>query len=209
MVEDRIDALFLAVEGAGGQDGLEHLLRGGGVLDDGALGGQVALQDCDGTVGADGLVVGADDVFFCQMNTAGCICLVKPFLAALIEAVCPELLKVLAERFAGDGHDIKMKDVLYLLHDRRNAACIVEEFCRPAARRAEIKQVVGAAVQAVEGLAGDFNAVLVGDRREMQQAVGRAGDGGVDHDCIFKALEGHDVLRPHAVHGRKFYGLLS
>src|SRR5699024_5979053 len=45
----------------------------------------------------------------------------------------------------------------------------------------------------VEGVAVDIDAELVGDCRQVQQAVGGAGDGRVDQDGVFQAVHGHDV----------------
>src|SRR5699024_9316982 len=69
----------------------------------------------------------------------------------------------------------------------------------PAAGGADVQQVVGAAVQPVESVAGDLDAQFVGDGRDVQQAVGGARNGRVDQDGVLKALEGDDAAGAHLV----------
>ncbi len=61
-VQNGGDARLLAVVGLGAQGGVKHVLGAGGVLDDTALRGQIALQDGDAAVGALGVVKAVDDV---------------------------------------------------------------------------------------------------------------------------------------------------
>ena len=46
----------------------------------------------------------------------------------------------------------------------------------------------------VKGVGVDLNAELVGDGGQVHGGVGGAGNGGVHHDSVLKALLGHDVL---------------
>ena len=135
-MEHGVQALLLGVEGAGAQDSLVHLLRAGGVLDHGAFGGQVALQDSDGALCADGFVVRADDVFASdavRIALAGqdvripAVEILQPAVALLIEAAFLQGIQVLAERLAGDGHDIQVEDLPDLLHDRRDTATLLRD----------------------------------------------------------------------------------
>lgn len=133
VVEHGVQTFLFAVEGASAEHSLEHLLRAGGVFDDRALRGKVALQDGDAAVGADGVGSRADDVGAGQLDAAAGIRLVQQLLAVLVEAVRLQLVQILAQRLAGDGHGVEMEHIPDLLHDGRHAAGIVEELCGPAA----------------------------------------------------------------------------
>ena len=201
MVEHGVQTLLFAVEGAGAEHGLEHLPGAGGVFDDRALRGQIALQDGDAAVGADGVGSRADDVGAGQLDAAAGIRLVQQLLAVLVEAVRLQLVQILAQRLAGDGHSVEMEHIPDLLHDGRHAAGIVEELCGPAAGRADVQQVLCAAMETVEGVAVDGDAKFMGDSRQMEQGVGGAGDGRVDHDSVLEAVHRHDVAGAQALFG--------
>ncbi len=47
-------------------------------------------------------------------------------VAVLVEAVLLQVLQVLAQRLAGDGHHVQMQHGLDLLHHARHAACVIE-----------------------------------------------------------------------------------
>ena len=165
------------------------------MLDDGALGGKVAVEDGDGAVGTKSLVKRANDVLALEV----------PFLqvaaALLVVAVVLKVLEVFAESLAGDGHDVEVEHRLDLLHDARHATRIVEELRRPLTCGTNVEQVVGTTVQTVEVVGGHLDAKLAGDRRDMQQRVGGAGNGAVDHDEVLEGLLGHDVAGAQVVLG--------
>ena len=188
------DARLLAVVGLGAQGGFKHILGAGGVLDDAAFRGKVALQDGDAAVGALGVIKAVDDVLAADRagKTGGLFC--QNGIAVLVEAVLLQLLQILAQRLAGDGHHVQMQHGLDLLHHAGHAACIVEVLCGPVAGGTDVQQVVCAAVHPVKGVGVDLNAELVGDGGQVHGGVGGAGNGGVHHDGVFKALLGHDVL---------------
>ncbi len=163
------------------------------MFDDRALRGKVALQDGDAAVGADGVGSRADDVGAGQLDAAAGIRLVQQLLAVLVEAVRLQLVQILAQRLAGDGHGVEMEHIPDLIHDGRHAAGIVEELCGPAAGRADVQQVLCAAMETVEGVAVDGDAKFMGDGRQMEQGVGGAGDGRVDHDSVLETVHRHDV----------------
>ena len=87
-----------------------------------------------------------------------------------------------------------MQHGLDLLHHPGHAACVVEVLCGPVAGGTDVQQVVCAAVHPVKGVGVDLNAELVGDGGQVHGGVGGAGDGGVHHDGVLKALLGHDIL---------------
>ena len=165
------------------------------MLDDGTLGGKVAVKDGDGTVGAEGLVKRTDDVLALEIP------LLKVTTALFVVTVVLEVLEVLAKSLAGDGHNVEVEHRLDLLHNARHAARIVEELRRPLACGANVEQVVGATVQAIEIVGGHLDAKLAGDRGNVQQRVGGTGDGAVDHDEVLEGLLGHDVAGAQVVLG--------
>ena len=103
---------------------------------------------------------------------------------------------------AGDGHRVQVQHGADLLHDRGHAAGIVEELRGPASGRADVEQVVRAAVQAVERLRIQIDAKLVRDGGQVQQAVRRARDRRMGHDRVFKALARDDLPRCDALAGK-------
>ena len=168
MVEHGVQTFLFAVEGASAEHSLEHLLRAGGVFDDRALRGKVALQDGDAAVGADGVGSRADDVGAGQLDAAAGIRLVQQLLAVLVEAVRLQLVQILAQRLAGDSHHVQMQHGLDLFHHAGHAACIVEALCRPLSCRADIKKILRAAVESVEGVTCDLDSKLMSDRRKVE-----------------------------------------
>ena len=89
------------------------------------------------------------------------------------------------------------------------AACIIKALCRPLSCRADIKKILRAAVESVEGVACDLNPEFMGDRRKMEQAVRTSGDCRMYQDRVLKAFHGHDIARTHIVHLCELYGLFS
>ena len=64
-------------------------------------------------------------------------------------------------------------------------------------------------VEPIKGVASDFNAELVGNSRNVKQAVCGTGDGGMDKNSVFKTVHGHKITGAHMVHGGQFYRQLS
>ena len=60
---------------------------------------------------------------------------------------------------------------------------------------------MGTTVQAIKVVGGHLDTKLAGDRGDMQQRVGGAGNGAVDHDEVLEGLLGHDVARAQVVLG--------
>ena len=206
MGEDGVDGVLLAVEGPGPQGLLEHLPGGGGVLDDGPVGAEAALQDGDAAVGAQGVVKGADDVPALQVEG------LQEGTALLVETVFPAVLQVLAQGLAGDGQGVQVEEALDLLHHRRDAAGVVEILGGPVAGGADVQQIVHAPVETVEVVPVQLHAELLGDGRQVQQGVGGAGDGRVDDDGVLKGLPGDDLVGGQALPGQLdglFSGLIG
>ena len=167
-VQDSGDALLLTVVGLGAQGGFKHVLGAGGVLDDAAFRSQIALQDGDAAVGALGVVEAVDDVLAADRagKTGGLFG--QDGVAVLVEAVLFQLLQILAQRLAGDGHHVQMQHGLDLFHHAGHAACIVEALCRPLSCRADIKKILRAAMESVEGVTCDLDSKLMSDRRKVE-----------------------------------------
>ena len=163
------------------------------MLDDTAFRGQVATQDGDGTVGADGLVEAADDVGALDLAADLLALLGQQGIAVLVEAVLLQLLQILAQGLAGNGLGIQMQHGLDLFHDAGHAACIVEILCGPVACGTDVQQVVCAAVHPVKGVGVDLEAELVGNGGDVHQGIGGAGNGRMDHDGVLKAAHIHDI----------------
>ena len=164
-----------------------HFLRHGGVLDHRPLRGQVAPQNGDGALAADGVVVGTDDVPLGQPG------LFQQGPALVIIPTYAQFIKVFAHGFAGDGHGVQVEDVPKLFHNGGHASGIVHIFRRPPARRANVQDIAGVLVDALEVVRVQSYAKFVGDGGQVQDGVGGAGYGGVNHDGVFKALLGDDI----------------
>ena len=167
------DALLLGVVGLGAQSGFKH--------------GNAAVRTL-------GVIKAMNDVLAADRAGKACGLFRQNGIAVLVEAVLLQLLQILAQRLASDGHHVQMQHGLDLLHHAGHAACIVEVLCGPIAGGTDIQQVVCAAMHPVKGVGVDLNAELVGDGGQVHGRVGGAGNGGVHHDGVLKALLGHDVL---------------
>ena len=81
---------------------MEHVLGAGGVLDDTALRGQIALQDSDAAVGALGVVKAVDDILAGDFDAQALGLFLQDLVAVLVEAVLLQVFQVFAQRLAGD-----------------------------------------------------------------------------------------------------------
>ena len=208
--EDRIARLYLAVQNggnagfltvvrSGAQRGGEHILRAGGVLDDTALGGKVALQDGNAAVGALGIVKAVDNILAGNRNAEMRGLFLQDLIAVLVEAVILQLLQILAQRLACDRQHVEMQHRLDFFHDAGHAACIIEVLGGPVAGRTNVQQIMRAAVHTVKGVCVDLNAELMGNGRQVHCGVGGAGNRRMNHDGVLKALFRDDVLRRNAL----------
>lgn len=64
-------------------------------------------------------------------------------------------------------------------------------------------------MEAVEGVAVNLDAELMGDGGQVEQGVGGAGDGGVDQDGVLEAVHGDNVAGAHVLHGGQLHGQFS
>ena len=98
---------------------------------------------------------------------------------------------------------------LDLLHDGRNAACIIEHLCRPPSRRTYIQKIMGAPVETVEGISCDLDPKLMGNGRDMKKTVGASRNSRMDQNGVFKALQSHDLAGLHSRSQRQLHGLTA
>ena len=73
---------------------MEHVLGAGGVLDDTALRGQIALQDGDAAVGALGVVKAVDDILAGDFDAQTLGLFLQDLVAVLVEAVLLQVFQV-------------------------------------------------------------------------------------------------------------------
>ena len=174
-----------------------HFLRACSVLDHRPFRSQIPLKDGNGSLCADGLVIRTDNILSGQMAAVPLIKLSQPFLTPLIISVRLQLLKIFSKGSAGNGHHIKMKMFLNFFHDRRHTACIVKALRRPPAGRPHIQKIMGSPVQAVKGISRNLKAQLMGNGRNMEQAVGGAGNSSVNQNGVFEAFHSNDPAGTH------------
>ena len=86
-----------------------------------------------------------------------------------------------------------------LLHNPGHTARVVEILGRPLTGGTDIQQIVCAPMEPVKGLRIQRQAKFVGNRRNVQQRVGGAGNGSVYHHSVLKGLHRDDIprLQPH------------
>ena len=187
MMEHRGERILLAVEGAGAEHRLEHLAGHHGVLDNGPIGREVAAQDGDGSVGSKRVVDRADHIGALEAPR------VQMTLAGLVVPARAQVVEVLAEGLTGHRHRVQVKVVADLLHDGGDTARVVEELGRPLTRGADVQQVAGTTMHAVEVICRDLDAKFPGDGGDVQKRVGGTRDGGMHHDEVLEALPRDDV----------------
>ena len=109
------------------------------------------------------------------------------------------ILQVFSDRLTGDRHAIAVQiaAVEQGLHQHRHAADIVQILHHVPSARLEIADIRGALADLAEIMQVELDAGLVGDRRQMQSAIGRAAGRGDDCRGVFERLAGDDVARPN------------
>ena len=170
----RVEGVLLALEDAGGAG--EDLLRLGhaGDLHDGALGGEVAHEADDAAGLRDRLVDRVD----------------HPAVGFAADVV--ELLADGAPA-RGDAVAVEEAGAHELLEHHRHAAGLEEVLGDVFAARLEVDEIGGVVEDVADVLEGELDPGLVGDRRQVQPAVGRAAGAGDDAGGVLEALAGHHV----------------
>jgi hypothetical protein len=102
--------------------------RGGGVLDDGAVGAEVAAQDGDAAFGRQRLVQRINHIAPCHMGGS----------------------EVVAQPLAGDGQAIEVQQRRDLLEDSRNAPRLEQIFHVVLARRTQVDDKRGGAADLID-----------------------------------------------------------
>ena len=153
----------------------EQIGIGGRALEDGAAGREIAEQRDQSAQRLERFVARGD-------NGA-----VDPGVGVDVEP--------LAQRFAGDGQAIEMQQVLDLAHQRAHAAAGKEVFHIAIADRLQVHQHRRGVGQFVELFERDRNAGAAGDRREMDDGVGRAADGEQNAQRVLDRFRRDDFRR--------------
>ena len=169
------------------------------MLDDAALGGEVALENGNAAVCALGIFKRADDIGAQRPAAQMCGFFAQQLVAVLVKAALFQRVQIFAERFPSHRHCVEVQHGADLLHHAGDAAGIVEILRGPVAGGTDVEQIVRPAVHPVEGVSIDLDAEFVRDGGQVHRRVGGAGDRGMDHDGVFKAFFGHDVLRADAL----------
>ena len=171
-----------------GVDDLTLIVCAGGVFEHAALGSDIALQDSDRALFRR-LVHREDDLI--ALETV----VMQITEVALEPVVLVQILEVLAQRLAGDGHDVQIEHVAQQPLYHRYAAGEPERFGQMGAGRIDVAQMRDLMVDLVEQLDRQIIAELSCDRREMDGAVGRAADGRMHDDSVFERCGGQDLGR--------------
>ena len=141
------------------------------MLDHSTVGCKVTPQDCDSTVGSDGIMEGTDNVLPLQSDSGAVS------VTFIIETVALQFIQILTQGFSGNGQNIQKEHGADFLHDPGNTAGIVEILCRPSACRTDIKQIMGASVQPIKHFRVKVDPKFVGDGRNVQKGIGRTRNG--------------------------------
>src|SRR6516162_3196892 len=119
-----------------------------------------------------------------------------------------DIAQILGDGLAGDGHAIAMQiaAVEQCLHQHRHAANVVQVLHYIAAAGLQIANIRRALADLAESVQVEIDARLVGDRRDVQPAIGRAAGSGDDGRGVLNRLAGDDVagadVLPQQFHDR-------
>src|SRR5215831_17427444 len=189
-----MDRVILVLEDAGRPGMNMHLLGYGKSFDHGAFGGKVAVQDGHPTVHGEWIRARPDDLILVDLEI---VQVTAPFSKE--EWVLLDLLEVLAERLAGNGETVQVEQVPQFEHDGRDAARVPEVLDRVPAGCLDVGQHRDPPVDAVEVVDGDLNPGLPGDRRDVEQRVGRPANGGMQDDGVLERFASQDGAWPEVL----------
>src|SRR5690606_28857412 len=166
-----------AVEDDGPAAVAQQFGRGGGGLDDGAVGGEAAAQHGDAGVGQ------------------------QRFGAPPDHGVVRDLgpLQGGGERFAGDGDRGRVGQVGDLLEHGARAARPEQVVHQVAPGGLQVDQERDAGAGAVEVVEGQLDAEPAGDGEQVDDGVGGAADGGQGDDRVEERGAGHHLAGPAAL----------
>ena len=179
------------------------------MLDNGAFRCQISTKNRNTSICSDCLIVWSYNIPFFQRNTISCIKFLQPFIASFVKSVFLQFFQIFSQGFSCHCHYIQMETGFDLLHDGWHAACIIEALCRPASCRTYIQKIMCISVQPVKCISCYLNTIFVRNCRNMQKAVGTAGNSSMYKNRIFKAFHRHDITGAHIGHGCKSYRLFS
>ena len=166
MAEHSGNGFLFAVKRARDERRFEHFCRTGRVLDDGAIRREIPAQNGNRSMGANGFIVGVNDVLPCDAD----FCAIS--VAFVKETVAFEVVQIFAKRLSGDGHGVQMEHGADFFHDSGHAAGIVKILRRPLPGRADVEQVMRVSMESIEHLGVELNPKLMGNRGNVQQRIG-------------------------------------
>ena len=158
-----------------------HQLRGGSRgLQNSSPGGQVASQDGNSPLLLEGLLTGKDNVT------------VETFSG----------FQILTDGASADGWNVEMEQLRDLLHQRRQAACIIKVLHQMISRGHEVEETGNVSPQSVPIVQLVIDVESTCNRQQVHNGVRRTPDGPIHPNCIFKGLAGQnrrhpEVLRDH------------
>ena len=187
VVDHGIVGVLLMVEHPGlGVDHFPLVHGAGGVLEHGALGSDVALQD--GHRALLGSLLHREDHLVAGQAVVGKVAQVPVEPVVLVQ-----VLQILAQGLAGDGHHVQIQHIPQHPLHHGDAAGEPEGLRQLGAGGEDVAQVGHLMVDLVEELDGQVIAQLPGDGGQMDGGVGGATDGAVDDDGVLERRGGHDL----------------
>ena len=153
---DGSHCVLLAVIDLRGSGVLEHFGSNRGALDDAAVGSKVAAENGNAARGAVGIVDGTDD------------------FGVLVDNTCDVLGNCLAG--AGDEVGVEQTELVDLVHDGIDAACLVEILHVGSARGSKVAEVRSMGADFVGDVEVEVDTALMRDSREVKHGVGAAAE---------------------------------
>ena len=158
-------------EDEGGSEMIAEGGRGGGVFDDGAIGGEVSTQNAQAAFGLQRIVERADDIGITYLG------------------VC----HILRQSAAGDSEGVAVQQGKQLLEHRRDAAGVEEVFHLILPGGAHVGDERAAAAQLIESRQGQVKAGAASDGGQVDDGVGAAAEGVEQGDGVVKGFGCQDL----------------
>ena len=153
----------------------QHVTGHGRLLDHRTIRGQIPAKDGDSALLRIGIIEGPDDLF--------------------VQNSCR--LQIFTDRFTGDGHGFLIDDTQWTdpLHHRLNAAGCVKILDMMGACRRKFAEVGCFFAEGVKQIEIHLDACFVGNGRDVENGIGRAAEGHIHGNRIFKGGKGGNIPR--------------
>ena len=168
MMDYCIKTCLFAIEWSCIKYSLKHFLRAGCMFNNCTFRGKITFKNSNASILPNRLIIWSDYIFLSNIYIVTLVEIIKPLITSFIESICLKLFKILTKSLSCNSHYIQMEVFLDFFHDSRYTACIVEALCRPLSCRADIKKILRAAVESVEGVTCDLDSKLMSDRRKVE-----------------------------------------